>query len=383
MINCVLRPTNSVKNGVVKWLLMHLQVTANAFWFGQSSLVFPSKIYVQSHHFFTTVMYSHNLVSPSLVCTRNSCLLLNDFIVYRNSTNESKRFLCEPTCIQKNWKYEGKYSALGVHSNIKAFHTHIYTQPTLINKSLVLTEKALIPCIAGRQQHCQNVLAQSCTEYYRQNLTTPLIDHLLSGLSSHFDAQSFSNITEFLHLLPSSTASAKSSLSQQAYQTLLHFYDIDLPCTLFESQLDLWQYRWRADTQLVSLLKHPRESLGLRQQGFLLKFLWVLWKFFPWSAVSVSNWLVYWGWYTVPLKKHNGTVMTEEFDNVLLPSRYPSDHRRGSWWISSLSPSPSMNASLISTLLNYVFFIMLLLWSLLWLCCIVLTVAIQILSDLL
>ena len=55
------------------------------------------------------------------------------------------------------------------------------------------------PRLAGRQQHSSNVQAENCSDYYRLNLTIPLLDHLNSELNVHFDGTASQNVTEFMH----------------------------------------------------------------------------------------------------------------------------------------------------------------------------------------
>ena len=77
-------------------------------------------------------------------------------------------------------------------SNIESFHSQIYDRAVKIAESVGVEESR--PHIAGRQQHRPNVQAQNCNDYYRVNLTIPLLDHLITELDTRFDKASSQNI---------------------------------------------------------------------------------------------------------------------------------------------------------------------------------------------
>ena len=67
-----------------------------------------------------------------------------------------------------------------IRSKIEVFHNRIYKQAILMAQSVGIEETK--PRIAGERHHRHNIQAKSCTDYYRLNLTIPLVDHLLSEL---------------------------------------------------------------------------------------------------------------------------------------------------------------------------------------------------------
>lgn len=96
--------------------------------------------------------------------------------------------------------------------------------------------------LASRQQHRQNIPAQNSQDYFRLNLTIPLLDHLLSELNSQFDTASFLNIMEFMRLLTSAISAARHD--QWDFENITKFYEDDLPSLVsFESEIDLWQHK--------------------------------------------------------------------------------------------------------------------------------------------
>jgi len=64
--------------------------------------------------------------------------------------------------------------------NVNAFHSHIHSQATVIAQSVGVEE--CVPSLASRQQHCQNIPAETCNDYHCLNRTIPLLDHLIHGI---------------------------------------------------------------------------------------------------------------------------------------------------------------------------------------------------------
>ena len=152
-----------------------------------------------------------------------------------------------------------KATLQGVRSNVESFHEHIYTRASQIAQSVDTEEST--SRLASRQQHRRNIAAPNCTEYYRLNLTIPLVDHLLTELNSRFDTASSKNIVEFIHLLPPSAITTPRS-DRQSIESILQLYEDNLPCSLsFDSELDLWQHKWASEPQLACELNTPEKCL--------------------------------------------------------------------------------------------------------------------------
>ncbi len=148
----------------------------------------------------------------------------------------------------------------GARSNVESFHDQIYTQASRIAQSVDTEEST--PRLASRQQHRQNITASNCKEYYRLNITIPLLDHLVTELNTRFDTASSKNVVEFMHLLPPSAITSPRS-HRQSFANILQFYENDLPCPLsFDSELDLWQHKWASEPQLACELNTPEKCLA-------------------------------------------------------------------------------------------------------------------------
>ena len=75
-----------------------------------------------------------------------------------------------------------------------------------------------MPRLASRQQHRQNIRAQSISDYFRLNLTIPLLDHLITELSSRFNDTSSQATIEFFSLLPSSISGSQTAISKDDFK---------------------------------------------------------------------------------------------------------------------------------------------------------------------
>ena len=68
-------------------------------------------------------------------------------------------------------------------------------------------------------------------EYYKQNLTIPLLDHIISELDTHYSSESSAVIVEFMQFLPSTICekSVSTILTKADVAEVLKLYEDDLP----------------------------------------------------------------------------------------------------------------------------------------------------------
>ena len=136
-----------------------------------------------------------------------------------------------------------KSTVKGVRSRVDSFHSFTYQQAVMLGQSVDVEEAA--PRQTVRQQHRQNIPSNGVSEYYKRNLTIPILDYLISELDNHFDAQSSDNLVEFMKLLPSEVVNATSQLVPADFSNILGVYGSDLPsASFFDTELDLWQNKW-------------------------------------------------------------------------------------------------------------------------------------------
>lgn len=68
-----------------------------------------------------------------------------------------------------------KATLTGVRSRVDDFHTNTYQQALVLSDSISVVEEA--PRHVSRQQHRQNIPSDNVSDYYKCNLTIPLLDH--------------------------------------------------------------------------------------------------------------------------------------------------------------------------------------------------------------
>ncbi|XP_065883923.1 52 kDa repressor of the inhibitor of the protein kinase-like [Dysidea avara] len=147
-----------------------------------------------------------------------------------------------------------------VRSDVNTFHSRIHGQTMVIAQSVDVEEN--LPRLASRQQHRQNILASNCNDYYRLNLTIPLLDHLIHEIESRFEESSSQTIMEFVSFLPSMISSSHSVTDRERFQSILKLYGDDLPSAVsFDAELEMWQQHWEIDHDLAAQLNTPEKAL--------------------------------------------------------------------------------------------------------------------------
>ena len=139
-----------------------------------------------------------------------------------------------------------KAALQNIRSSMDNFHARIYSE-AMANACSVGVEESM-PHLAGRQQHHHNIQAQNVKDYFHLNLTIPLLDHLISELTSKFDDNLSQATFEFLRLLPSSISSSLHGISKNDIKTIVQLYEDDLPSLLsLDAELNLWLHHWKAE----------------------------------------------------------------------------------------------------------------------------------------
>ena len=86
-------------------------------------------------------------------------------------------------------------------SGVDTFHEHTFEEAARLGASVGIDESS--PRLAGWQQNRSNVPAGTPKDYYKRNLTIPLLDHTISELDTCFSSDSSAVVVEFMQLLPS------------------------------------------------------------------------------------------------------------------------------------------------------------------------------------
>ena len=149
----------------------------------------------------------------------------------------------------------------GCRSNVQDFHKRLYQEAVRLGELVGVTEPS--PRLAGRQQHRQNIHADTMTDYYRLNLTIPLLDHIITELEDRFNPNSSGVLGEFVQLLPVDVFKKSDQLKSVDFPMVLQLYEDDLPSShSLDVELELWQAKWKdSDDALVEDLNTPVKVL--------------------------------------------------------------------------------------------------------------------------
>ena len=132
-----------------------------------------------------------------------------------------------------------------LRADIENFYRKAYGEALLVCQSVGIEEAT--PRVTSRR-HRQNIPADNSSDYYKRTTTIPLLDYLISELNARFDANSSQLVSEFMQLLPSEIIKNLSEISTADIQSLLDFYEDDLPSRRsFKCELNLWQNYWNSE----------------------------------------------------------------------------------------------------------------------------------------
>jgi len=141
-------------------------------------------------------------------------------------------------------------------SGVDTFHEHTFEEAARLGASVGIDESS--PRLAGWQQNRSNVPAGTPKDYYKRNLTIPLLDHIISELDTRFSSDSSAVVVEFMQLLPSAIfeKNASTDLKKADLSELLKLYEDVLPSPRsLDVELSLWQTKWtQHDAELAGSL---------------------------------------------------------------------------------------------------------------------------------
>ena len=152
---------------------------------------------------------------------------------------------------------------------IENCHSLIYAKAVQVATKVHVSES--LPRTAGRQLHRNNVIASTASEYYKQTLTIPMLDHLISEMEERFQYGSSSVISEMKLLLPSILAQSRENvkLTSSDIPNLVSLYGEDLPALAsLDSELHCWSVKWKDPSQCGTLLSTPAKTLAAITSDF-------------------------------------------------------------------------------------------------------------------
>ena len=113
-----------------------------------------------------------------------------------------------------------------------------------------------------QRQHPDKQTGSNISDYYKRNLTIPILDHLSNELDTCFDAGCSQNLIKFMEL-PFQVIKTTSRLRPENFSSLLQLYGSDLPSVKsLNVELDLWQNKWNGDPEQAQELNTPEKVLA-------------------------------------------------------------------------------------------------------------------------
>ena len=126
-----------------------------------------------------------------------------------------------------------------------AFHSRVYSKAMQIASMVNVQES--VPRTTGRQCHRNNVPAACPSQYYKRQVTIPILDHLISELESRFNTQTSSIVSQVMLLLPSEVVELDSVITSSEITDLVALYEDILPSPAsLDTELHCWCIRWRS-----------------------------------------------------------------------------------------------------------------------------------------
>ena len=157
-----------------------------------------------------------------------------------------------------------KSTLKGYRSRVDGFHHSVYEKTLGLAASIDVEESS--PHLAGRQTQRHNIRWANAEDFYRLNLTTPFLDHMITELETRFDSQSSTVVIEFAQLLLAKIQ-ADSPLALHKLPSVMELYEDELPLPRgFDIELNMWSSRWTTawNKSLVEILNIPVTLLRCR-----------------------------------------------------------------------------------------------------------------------
>ena len=132
-----------------------------------------------------------------------------------------------------------------VRDNIDTYHTQWFL--TITDMLSEVGKEPSLPRRCGRQTHRSNTPADTPSEYFCRTIPIPVLDHLLSELSSRFgnhQKTALLGLSIILSVLVSLDRNSPEFMSR--FKDVCELYQNDLPSPeCFESELNTWQLKWQ------------------------------------------------------------------------------------------------------------------------------------------
>ena len=141
-----------------------------------------------------------------------------------------------------------------LRDNVDKYHDEWFAEVEQMCTKIGTEPSLPRPC--ARQTHRSNIPSQTPKDYYRQTITIPLLDHMLSEIDRRFSTHHQTAVTG-LYLVPSILVNKTLVEAMSTLAKLGDMYSNDLPNpSSLQSEIHTWYLKWRQEKQ-----DHGEQSL--------------------------------------------------------------------------------------------------------------------------
>ena len=151
-----------------------------------------------------------------------------------------------------------------IREKVDTFHSKLYSNITSVGETVGVLPAQ--PRTCGRQRNRANAPAEDGKEYFKRNITIPMLDQLLMALHSRFGNEQH-GVTRAFYLVPSVLQHAADGVASENIREFLNEYRGDMPSPdNMDAELRCLKRRWKLDddtelpTNAASALKAADKS---------------------------------------------------------------------------------------------------------------------------
>ena len=150
-----------------------------------------------------------------------------------------------------------------LREDVVDFHMGLYERACALAASINVDPA--MPRVHGRQRHRANVPAENCVDYFRRNLTIPVLDGFIGAMDERFGQQQ-QNIIDGMVVIP---AVMQERPRQEILNSFHHFCEVyqgDIPSPeTADAELLVWITRWEHEADTPST---PASTLLVTDKDF-------------------------------------------------------------------------------------------------------------------
>ncbi len=142
-----------------------------------------------------------------------------------------------------------------VRENVDSYHSRWFETISEICREVGVIPS--MPRICSRQHHRANTPASDPSEYFRRNITVPILDHLLAEFDRRFSLHQRTAFQGF-YLVPSVLVKKDLETVSDVLMKVGEYYDLDLPnISSLCGEIHNWYSKWKSEEENHGLASLP------------------------------------------------------------------------------------------------------------------------------